>query len=360
MTDGEGLARIIISAACCAAIIVCSFCNFLFHDSITVSGADPIINNTSDIFFPSDVSSEENSTSENEKSTKDADSSQKENSSSSEAQSKVVEASGSGKTAGAVIEKFISPYTANTSHNNVYLKNSTGLEINIKELLSSPLKYNIEKNGEPQVLIVHTHATETFLSEDKDYYTNADATRTTDNSLNMVSIGKIVADRLNGAGIKTLHSTVQHDYPEYNNSYSRSASTISSYLKKYPSIKIVIDLHRDAIASSDTDKVKLTTEINGKKAAQIMIVMGSQSGNITNFPNWKENLKLAVRLQQTIEVMYPSLARALSLVSRNYNESLTTGSMLIEIGTDGNSIEEARYTAELLSDSLISLLNTLE
>lgn len=270
-----------------------------------------------------------------------------------------VAVSASGTVQGKVIEKFISPYTANTSYNNVYLKNNTDLNINLKDFVNGKIGFNIEKNSEPQVLILHTHATESFLRHNEDYYTDQDTSRTTDNAYNMVALGKIVSDKLNEAGIVTIHDTTQHDYPSYNESYSRAAKTISSYIKKYPSIKIVIDLHRDALAANDTDKVKLTTEINGKKAAQIMLVMGSQSGSVTNFPNWKENLKLAAKLQQTTEVMYPSLARSIHFMSKNYNESLTTGSMLIEIGTDGNTFDEAKYSAELLSNALISLLNTL-
>ncbi len=270
-----------------------------------------------------------------------------------------VAASTGGTVQGKVIEKFISPYTANTSYNNVYLKNNTDLNINIKEFLNADLGFKLEKNDEPQVLIIHTHATESFMRENKDYYTEQDTARTRDNEYNMVALGKIISDRLNAAGIKTIHDTTQHDYPSYNESYSRAANTICSYTEKHPSIKIVIDLHRDAISANDTDKVKVATEINGKKAAQIMLVMGSQSGGVKNFPNWKENLKLAVRLQQTVEVMYPTLARSIHFMPKNYNESLTTGSMLIEIGTDGNTLEEAKYSAELLSNSLINLFNTL-
>ncbi|MCQ2477849.1 MAG: stage II sporulation protein P [Clostridia bacterium] len=263
------------------------------------------------------------------------------------------------KVLGKVTEKFISPYTANTYYNSVYLKNSTDLKIDIKELLSSPLKYKLTKNGEPQVLILHTHATESFLSEDRDYYTESDASRSTDNSKNMVMIGNIVAEKLNTAGVKTLHDTTLHDYPSYNESYNRSSKTVLSYIKKYPSIKIVIDMHRDAITPSNNEKVKVTTKIDGKKAAQIMLVMGSQSGNVKNFPNYKENLKLAVRIQQTLEVMYPALARSISLTSKNYNESLTEGSVLIEMGTDANSLEEVSYSASLLGNALVSLFNTL-
>ena len=208
-----------------------------------------------------------------------------------------------------------------------------------------------------QVLILHTHATESFLSEDRDYYTASDKSRTTNNAFNVTALGAIVAEKLNGAGIKTLHDTTQHDYPSYNQSYYRAAKTIRSYLKKYPSIKVVIDIHRDSVQSGST-KTKLTADINGKSAAQVMLVMGSQSGSVKNFPNWKENLKLALRLQKNIEADYPDLARPLSLMSRSYNERLTTGSMLIEIGTEANSLDEVKYSSELLSNSLIKTLGS--
>ena len=263
------------------------------------------------------------------------------------------------KVVGKIIEKFITPYTANTSYNNVYLKNSTGLDISIEELLSSPIGFNVEKNSDPQVLIMHTHTTESFMLEERDYYTNSDAARRTDPNYNNVRLGQIVCKKLNAAGINTIHDTTTHDYPEYNGSYSRAEKTIKSYLQKYPSIKIVIDMHRDAITSGESDKVKPVTEINGKKAAQIMLVLGSESGSVTDFPKWKENLKLGVRLQQTLEVKYPTLARSLYFCSRRYNENLTTGSMIIEIGTDANTIDEVSYSAELLADSLCELLNRL-
>lgn len=268
-------------------------------------------------------------------------------------------ASTDGSVKGKVISRYISPYNAGLSYNGVYLKNSTDLTVDIKELLESPLTFKISKDGSPQVLIVHTHTTETYMTEESDYYTEAFSSRTRQSDKNMVSVGKRVAEKLNGAGIKTLHDTTEHDYPNYTGSYSRAANTINSYLKKYPSIKVVLDLHRDAVSSGESDKVKLVTEIDGKKAAQVMLVMGSQSGSVTNFPNWKENLKLAVRLQQKIEQKYPTLARPLSLMPKNYNESLTTGSLLIEFGTDVNTLAEAHYSAELVGNALAELLSGL-
>lgn len=265
-----------------------------------------------------------------------------------------------GAVKGNVIEKYISPYTAKLSYDKVYMKNSTPLSINIKNLLNSKLSFKIEKNNKPQVLIVHTHTTETYLSGDYKTYTDSYSSRTTDNQKNMVAIGEIIAKKLNNAGIKTLHDKTQHDYPQYNGSYGRSAATVKSYLSKYKDIKIVIDLHRDSITVSGNDKAKLVTKINGKKAAQVMLVMGSQSGSIKNHPNWQENLKLALKLQQTMEAKYPTLARPLTLASKNYNQSLSKGALLIEFGTDMNSLDEAKYSAELVAESLITLLNTLK
>ena len=266
------------------------------------------------------------------------------------------EAAANSTVSGKIIERFISPYTAKNSYKNVYLKNNTDLTVDIKPLLEAKLGFTIEKNSQPQVLILHTHATESFIFHDLDYYTAADSSRTTDQNKNMIALGATVADALNAAGIKTIHDTTLHDHPSYNESYSRAADTICSYLEKYPSIKVVIDLHRDAIAADDTDKVKVTTEIDGKKAAQIMLVMGSQSGSVKNFPDWQENLKLALKLQQTAETMYPSLARAITLMPKNYNESLTKGSLLIEIGTDANTFDEALYSSQLLGNILVKLL----
>ena len=343
-----------ITRFCASALCVALFFTYISVKGLSVSSniliqtQTPIINNAniSQTISNQLISAPEQPSAQN-------------STSSTENVSESVVVSATGTVQGKIIERFISPYTANTSYDNVYLKNNTSLNIDIKDYVNGSLGYKIEKNSTPQVLILHTHATESYIRHNESYYTQNDTARTTDNAYNMVSLGKIISDKLNSAGIVTLHDTTQHDNPSYNESYSRAANTICSYLKKYPSIKIVIDLHRDALAANDTDKVKVTTEIEGKKAAQIMLVMGSQSGNVKNFPNWKENLKLATKLQKTVEDMYPSLARAIHFMPKNYNESLTTGSMLIEIGTDGNSLDEAKYSAELLSNALINLLNTL-
>ena len=272
--------------------------------------------------------------------------------------SSTVAASTKADAAGKVIPQFISPYKSKTSYNRVYIKNRVGIDLDIAKYLKSANPIKLRKNGEPQILIMHTHTTECYLPEDRDYYTDSDVTRTRDKSLNVTAIGKLLAEKLNQAGFTTLHDVTEHDYPAYNGSYNRSGETVKKYLKEYPSIKIVIDLHRDSLAGNGTDRVKPVIEVNGKNAAQVMLVMGCGEA-VENHENWEKNFTFAVKYQQTMEALYPGLARQLSLAPSRYNQHLTTGSILLEVGTESNSLEEAKYGATLAATALISYLNTL-
>ncbi len=267
--------------------------------------------------------------------------------------SSAVTAGSSGKALGKIKGQFFSPYSAGTKYNNVFINNKSGKSINLKKLLSGGAPLSVKKNKEPQVLIVHTHTTESYMLRDSDHYTDTDATHTRDETKNMVAVGAVFADRLENAGIEVLHLKTIHDYPSYSGSYDASAATVKTALKEYPSIKVILDIHRDSISDGGTGKVKPVVKIGDKTAAQVMLVMG------TNHKNFEKNLSLAARYHQTMEVLYPGLARPMTLYNKKYNQELHTGSMLIEVGTDANTLEEALYGARLGANALVSLLNTL-
>ena len=212
--------------------------------------------------------------------------------------------------------------------------------------------------AEPQVLIVHTHTTESYEPYQRDYFDADFPFRTRDCSHNMVAVGEKLARELARNGISVLHDGTEHDYPTYSGAYDRSEATIRAALEQYPSIKIVIDLHRDAISDADGVRIAPVTEINGKSAAQFMIIAGCDDGRF-NMPNYMENFKLACLIQRSTEALYPELARPVLFDYRNYNQHITTGSLLIEIGSHGNSLDEALYTAELLGKGLSEALLTL-
>ncbi len=271
----------------------------------------------------------------------------------------VTAAADPGEALGKITSKFISPYTAGQSFGNIYLKNSTSKTVDISEELQSPVGFRMEFSSEPEVLIMHTHATESYMLEERDYFTAADATRSTSDAVNMNHIGEKVAEVLRANGIAVVHDMTQHDAEAYTGSYDRSAATVSANLKKYPSIKVVLDLHRDSVGT-EAEKIKAVQKIGDKNAAQIMLVMGCEDGSIQNHPNWRQNLRLAMRFQQAAELKYPGLARSIMLVPRCYNQNLTTGSMLIEIGTEANTLAEAEYSAELIGDILSRVLKGLQ
>lgn len=258
---------------------------------------------------------------------------------------------------GSILKKSMSPYGANTKENNVYINNKMGEEIDIAADLSEKLGFEVTKSNEPQILIYHTHTTEAFMDDESQYYTDFDEPRTTDCEKNIVKIGEIIKEQLEKAGYKVVHDKTIHDYPAFSGSYNRSAETVNKALKEYPSIKIAIDVHRDTITSGN-DKIAPVVNINGKEAAQVMLVMGSQTGSVTNYPNWRQNLRLATKLQYVFESNYPQFARAMLLKSARYNQQLTTGSILLEVGSDANTFEQAKYSAQLVGQSLTVLLDS--
>lgn len=205
--------------------------------------------------------------------------------------------------------------------------------------------------SEPTVLIVHTHTTECFQPTESDSYDAACPTRTRDCSRNIVAVGDALVNALAENGIIAVHDCTVHDYPAYSGAYDRSEDTIRAALEKYPSIKVVIDLHRDAIENADGTRVAPVAEINGQNAAQFMIIAGCDDGRF-NMPDYMENFRLACLIQNTAEEMYAGLARPVLFDYRNYNQHITTGSLLIEVGSHGNSLDEALYTGELLGNVL--------
>lgn len=238
------------------------------------------------------------------------------------------------------------------------IKNTTSVsDEEAQTYLQQENPVQIDSEG-PQVLIMHTHATESFEPYDTDTYDTRHTWRTTDNTQNIVAAGEVMAQAIRAHGIEVLHDETQHDYPSYNGSYERSAVTVQDYLDKYPSIKVVLDVHRDAV-QRDTTLVKPITEINGKKAAQMMIIAGCDDGTM-DMPNWSKNFRFAAGMQDTIESRYPTLTRPVFFCYRKYNQDLTTGSLLLELGSHGNTLEEVLYTAQLAGDAIGSYLDSLK
>lgn len=242
-----------------------------------------------------------------------------------------------------------------------------GIRLNEKISINNETKYKLDTeyltNGKkpfettdsPQVLIVHTHTTESYCPTENMNYSFTTEDRTTDTNYNMVRIGREVADELKSRGIGVIHITDLYDYPEYDNSYSRSCKAVEETLEKYPSIKIVLDLHRDAITTEDGEKTKVVTQINGETVAQVMLVVGTDELGLKH-DTWETNLKYAINLQHELLKINENFARPINLRTSRFNGHTAPGAVIIEVGAAGNNIEEAlascKYIAEAVSNTI--------
>ena len=207
-----------------------------------------------------------------------------------------------------------------------------------------------EEEG-PQILIVHTHGSEAYTMPPGEEYEASGECRTTDCNYNTVRVGDELAATLEEAGLSVLHDTTLHDYPQYSGAYDRSLASINSYLEQYPTISFVLDIHRDAISDGEGNMYKVVSNVAGLNAAQMTFVIGTDGGGLEH-PNWRENLKLAAAVQQNLLDDYPSLMRPITVRNSRYNQHVTTGSLLVEMGAAGNSLDEALLSARLLGQAL--------
>jgi stage II sporulation protein P len=219
------------------------------------------------------------------------------------------------------------------------------------DLLQQPLTWNLM--GEtPTVLILHSHATESYEKEPQ--WQETAPYRSLDTDYNMVSIGARVAELLEAAGIRVIHDRSLHDYPSYNDAYANARESITEIMADNPSICLVLDLHRDAAEDAAGNQKVSTALVEGESCANLMLVMGSDKGSLP-YPDWERNLALAVKLQAQLEQTYPGLCKPIKLVTSRYNQDLSTGALLVEVGTAGNTHAQALAAAEYLAEGILAL-----
>lgn len=208
-----------------------------------------------------------------------------------------------------------------------------------------------------QVLIIHTHGTEAFSPEGALYCEPHSYPRSDSPDSSVIALGEIFTRVLNENGISTVHCTVPIDKESYSKAYSNAASIIKEYLKKYPGIKYMFDVHRDAIELTDGSKARMVTACDGKITAQIMYVVGTDR-LVKENKNWRDNMALAVKMQAELDKKYPGLMRPINVKQGAFNQHLVPLSVLIEIGCDGNSMEEAERAAYIAAKQLAKTIKS--
>ena len=240
-----------------------------------------------------------------------------------------------------VVEENNKKDTYNVTYSTVQIKNQTSFELT-EAMLTPDIEFDLSN-----IVIFHTHTSESYTPTAEHSYVASGNFRTLDTACSVVRVGDELKTRLANKSINVIHDATFHDYPEYNGSYTRSMQTVQNILSN-SSVDLVIDLHRDALADSTYAPSVLIGE---EKAAQLMFVMGTSEGGLTH-ENWNNNLKIAIKIQEKANEMYPGLFKPIMLCKSRYNQHLAKGSCIIEVGATGNTLEEClvsmKYFAEVI------------
>ena len=260
--------------------------------------------------------------------------------------------SGKYEADGTVVEKTFTDDQSTDSFGNVYVRNVTeDSHIDVESIINAGCFLPLENTEKPVVLIYHTHTTESYLPVSDGSFSSDYPTRNNDKNVNMVRVGEEIVSVLESKGIGVIHDKTIYD-SKYTGAYDKSREGVTKILEKNPSIIITLDIHRDAVYYDSCTRVKPVVETDGKKAAQMMIIAGAQGGNVSSFPDWKTNLSFAVNLQKEVNDRYPNLMKPIYFCNRKYNMDITPYSLLVEMGTDVNTLEEAAFSGRLLGDVL--------
>lgn len=222
-----------------------------------------------------------------------------------------------------------------------------GYEPDVPAWLETPLVWDLKQDA-PTVLILHSHATEGYADTQSSGY------RTTDTAQNVVSVGDILAKMLEENGIRVIHDKSLHDSPSYSDAYENSRASAKKYLAQYPSISLILDLHRDSVETADGEQLKYTVETPQGTAAKMMLVVGTDAGGLSH-SKWSENMSLAVKLQALLNKQCSDICRPISFRTQRFNQDLSTGALLVEMGSAGNTRQEVLVAAEYLAQAIISL-----
>lgn len=248
-----------------------------------------------------------------------------------------------------IVPITIAPANANgyDSAKGILVRNETSFKLDIAGSLAAAIPLSLKGDG-PHVLIVHTHGSEAYTPAGKDIYTPSDYGRTEDTKFNVVRVGDEVEKTLKDMGISVVHDRKIYDYPSIQGAYNRTLEAISAQMKKTPSIKMVIDIHRDAMITAEGTVYKTVASVGKEQAAQVMLVVGTGEGGLPH-KSWKNNFTVALRIQKKMNDEYPKLARPINLRRERFNQHVTNGSMLVEVGTSGNTLEEALAGARMFA-----------
>lgn len=235
--------------------------------------------------------------------------------------------------------------------NEILLENKTSIDVDPKKLLQTSLDPPISRSD--KILLLHTHSSQSYSPAEKKFYTSQSEYFGADENLSVLVIGKEITNIFKKNGISIIHDSTDHECQNNQDPYASSAKTFEKQ-KNENLVNFVLDIERDLIIKKDT-MIKAIANIKGESYAQCVFIIGTDDCGLPH-PNWEDNLKLAIKLQNSIESEYPGLMRPIKLVKERLNQHQCR-SLLLKIGTSANTAEEALKSAEVIAKNIAEFLN---
>lgn len=229
------------------------------------------------------------------------------------------------------------------------IRNETDYPVVFSELPALPEGMDFSQEA-PVILLMHTHGSESYQDPDTSGY------RTDDPEKSVLAVAEAMKTVLEQRGYGTVHDETICDEPEFTGAYTRSRQVIQDNLAAYPSIQLVLDVHRDAVEDENGDQIRMACQLGEETAAQLMLVVGTDAGGLEH-PNWRENLSLAAVLQARLAGSYPGLMRPVNLRTERFNQDLAPMDLLVEVGSSGDTLEEAIRSAQVFAGALADVLD---
>lgn len=231
---------------------------------------------------------------------------------------------------------------------------NSGKTIDKAALLCRPRTFFLAPDA-PSVLIVHTHTSEAYTQSAGWTYRETDPLRTDESEYSVVRVGKEIAETLAERDVLSLHDGSVNDRPDYNASYARCGERTKTLLAEHPSVQVVLDVHRDAAEDAAGNQTGEVVRVGDEQTARLMLVVGTDAGG-REHPDWQENLSLALKLQALGERRAPGLFRPIDLRRERFNQQLSPGALLVEVGSAGNTLPQALSAARIFAELLAEVV----
>jgi len=229
-------------------------------------------------------------------------------------------------------------------------KNSPGAVFDLSALLEQDISFDRKKSA---ILIIHSHGSECYSEYSSAFWCENMSASSQDTQKNVVAVGNVLTEALKDCGFTVYHNQTLCDTPDYRSSYPTALTIIENEMEKHPEIGMVLDLHRDSVLSSDGTRYKLLS--GDGEAAQLMFVVGTDI--LLDHPDWQDNLAFALALQKDLMVTQEDLVRPCTLSKNRYNQHITPFSLIIECGTEANTLPEAKRAVRRLAKSIDRVLS---